>query len=213
MEKPLVIDQDGQERDWEWLIANFGAVTLERAEAPEGVAQVYRIVKLADTEGPAAQVVNVVGQDGEPLEGITVVRHWPDAPPLPDWPPPTSRWRPRGVYGQTGVNGDIGFGMGHGDYYFPPDGGASAVWLADEAGPSDLIGGLGMIGATNHRHLDIYYRRVAVQESSPSPTPEPAPKPQPTPTPIPVPDVLWDTLLERLNRIVALLEQIVQEQQ
>ncbi len=208
MERPTVVDQEGQERDWEWLIANFGAVVLERAEASAGAQQIYRIVKVVDREGPAAQVVNVVDQEGNPLEGVTVVRHWPDAPELPDWPPPASRWRSRGVYGQTGSNGDIGFGMGYGDYYFPPGGGASSLWLADEAGPSDFISGLGMIGATDHRHLNIYYQRLDVETM---PAPLPTPGPLPTPTPTPVFDVLWDTLLERLNRIITLLEQIVQE--
>jgi len=202
VERPLVIDREGRERDWEWLIANFGAVVLKRATVPAGATHVYRIIKLVDAEGPAVQIVNVVDQDGTPLEGITVVRHWPDAPPLPAWPPPASRWRGEGVYGRTGSNGDIGFGMGHGDYYFPPEGGASAVWLADEAGPSDFIGGLGMIGATDHRHLDVYYRRQEV--SSPPPPPPPPPPPE---------EELWEALLERLQRIAALLEQIAQEPQ
>jgi hypothetical protein len=158
VERPKVYDRQGQQQDWEWLVANFGAVSVERADTLEGTSQVYRIVKLQDSEGPAAQVVTVRAQDGNPIEGINIVRHWPDAPELPSWPAPASLWHDRGVYGTTNMNGEIGFGMGRGDYYFAPSGGASAIWVADQAGPSDLISGLGMLGATNHRHLDVHYQ-------------------------------------------------------
>ena len=200
MNDPKVYDQQGQEQDWAWLVANFGAISLERATVPAGVAQVYRIVKLQDFEGPATELVNVVNQTGKPIDGLTVVRYWPDAPTLPDWPPPTSKWRDRGVYGPTNANGDIGFGMGHGDYYFPPKGGASAVWVASQNGPSDFVGGLGMLGGTNHRHLDVYYQLTDVAEP-PSPPPAPPTPPPPTPptpppptppTPSPSPSPAWE---------------------
>jgi len=190
-----IYDQQGQEQDWDWLVANFGAVNLERAEIPAGVTQAFRIVKLLDVLGPASQVVKVVDQDDNPMEGLTIVRHWPDAPELPQWPAPTSRWRSRGVFGPTKSNGDIGFGMGHGDYYFPPKGGSSAVWVADQRGPSDLIHGLGMIGATNHRHLDVHYQLCPVGDGPPPPPP----------------DDNWKVLLNRLDRIIKLLEAHIEQ--
>jgi hypothetical protein len=226
MEYPKVYDQQGEEQDWAWLVANFGAINLERATIPEGVAQVYRIVKLQDIEGPATQLVNVVNQEGRRLEGLTVVRYWPDAPKLPEWPPPISRWRDRGVYGPTNVNGDIGFGMGRGDYYSPPGAGASAVWVANQSGPSDFISGLGMVGGTNHRHLDVYYQLKDAGAPPPEPPIEPPPEPpiepppeppiepppeppiEPPPTP---PDENWTALLERLDRIIALLEECCEQ--
>lgn len=169
MDKPKILDQQGQERDWDWLIANFGTVSLERTEVPQGVNKAYRIVKLQVSEGPAVQIAIVADSAGTPLEGITVVRHWPGAPPLPGWSPPASAWQDKGVFGPTNVRGEIGFGMGRGDYYFPPNLGASAVWVADPAGPSDFISGLGMLGGTNHRHLDVYFQLEQSQESPPSP--------------------------------------------
>ncbi len=191
MENPKIFDQQGQERDWNWLISNFGAINLERAEVGEG--SVYRIVKLQDAEGPAVQVANVTDQGGQPLDGVRVVRYWPDAPPLPAWPPPTSMWHDQGVYGETNVNGDIGFGMGHGDYYFPPNGGASALWVADAKGPSDFISGLGMLGGTNHRHLDVYFQFLPAEPPPPEPPEEP-------------PDDRWQRLFDKLDEIISMLE-------
>ena len=52
--------------------------------------------------------------------------------------------------------------MGKEDYYAVSGEGPAAVWVADPAGASDLISGLGMIEFTNHRHLDIVFRREAV---------------------------------------------------
>ena len=169
MDRPQVFDHRGQERDWDWLISTFGAVRMERVKVPSGVNKVFRLVKLQDMQGPGVQVVHVSDKEGNPLEGVRVARYWPDAPELPAWPRPTSMWRRRGVYGETNVNGDIGFGMGAGDYYYEPRLGASAVWVADERGPSDLISGLGMVGGTAHRHLDVYFQ---LQEVEPKPAEE-----------------------------------------
>lgn len=199
MDRPIVFDQEGQERDWDWLITHFGDVNIERAEVAEGVTQVYRVVKLQDVEGPAVQVVHVVDQSGSPLEGVDVARYWPDAPTLPDWPPPTSKWRDRGVFGQTNTEGDIGYGMGYGDYYSLPDDGLSAIWVAateGQAAPSDLVSGLGMLGDTNHRHLNVSFQLQGVEVTPPPPEP---------PLP-PLLDEQWREVFEKLDRIIALLE-------
>lgn len=203
---PLIYDRQGQQRDWDWLVANFGPLSLERAEVPEEEGLVFRIVKLQGAEGPAVQVVNVADRDGIPLRDVAVVRYWPDAPELPSWSPPASTWRDRGVYGGTNQNGDIGFGMGHGDYYHPPDSGASAVWVAAENGPSDLLDGLGMLGGTNHRHLEVYYQLQKSVDPSLPPPPSPLPPPPPPSPPPPPPVGDWDALFERLDRIADVLE-------
>lgn len=214
MDVPEVYDQEGNQRDWHWLIANFGAIRIERAEVPEGVGHVYRIVKLQDAEGPAVKIVHIEDEAGNPQAGVKVVRYWPDAPMLPEWPPPASRWQEQGVYGDTNVNGDIGFGMGRGDYYFPPNGGASAVWIASPKGPSDYISGLGMLGGTNHRRMDVTFQLQALDGEPPAP-PEPPPTPPPTPGPAPTPTPQppeegdnWERLFKRLDRMIELLEDL-----
>jgi hypothetical protein len=162
-----VFDGQGQERDWEWLLGSFGAVNLERADAADP-PDAYRVASLHDTDGPAAVVIRVVDQDDNPLEGIHVVRYWSGAPKLPKWPSPVSLWQNEGVHGPTNENGEIGFGMGAGEYYSVPNGGPCAVWVADEAGPSDLISGLGMLDKSKHRHLNITFRLQAIKHPVPA---------------------------------------------
>jgi hypothetical protein len=87
-----------------------------------------------------------------------VVRYWPDAPVLP---PEHVRWSGwvQGVYGTTKENGEIGFGMGNGDFYPLEDGGVSAEWVADAGYGSDLVTGLGMVLGSNRLHLDVTFCR------------------------------------------------------
>ena len=218
MDLPEIYDLQGDEQDWDWLAAAFGAVRLERAEVPEGAGRVFRIVRLQAVEGTAIESVHVLDQDGNPLGGARVVRTWLGAPALPGWSPPASRWRECGVYGVTDASGEIGFGMGHGDAYTPPDEGASAVWVAEEAGPSDLIDGLGMLEGEGHRHLDVTFQRQDVGTEAPPSPPPPAPPAQtrpPTLSPASPPSPAvedWGTISEKLDRILDLLERQSREQ-
>jgi hypothetical protein len=209
VEPPAIIDQQEQEQDWDWLSDSFGDITIERADAAGGHAHIYRIISLRDTLGPAAQVVKVLDQAGEPLEGIHVVRHWPDAPDLVDLVSPASTWHARGVHGPTNVNGEIGFGMGKDDYYAASSEGAAAVWVADQAGSSDLVSGLGMLELTNHRHLDIVFQREDLLPQAAAPDPSEAPVPR---APSPPVDEQWDQIFERLDLIIDVLEERVGEE-
>ena len=211
MELAEIYDLHGSEQDWDWLGAAFGGVQLQRAEAPGGAGQVFRIVRLQVVEGTAIQRVWVLDQEGNPLEGVRVVRAWPDGPSLPAWAPPASRWHERGVYGVTNSSGEIGFGMGHGDGYALPGTGTSAVWVAEDAGPSDVIDGLGMLEGERPRHLDVTFqlRDVGGEPPSPPPPPPPAPSSPPDQTPEPGPQAAeedWAKISAKLDRILELLE-------
>lgn len=176
MLKPEVYDKHDQLQTWDWLVENHGAISFQRADPADG--QVYRLVELRESEGPAVLVASVRNPDGAGLEGIDVARYWPDALPLPDRPAPASRWHQRGVYGPTNANGDIGYGLGSGDYYYPPHAGASAIWVFDASAPSDVASGLGMLGGTNHLHLNPTFVLVS---GEPEPEPEPEAEPEPGP--------------------------------
>lgn len=206
MDNPAIIDQDGQEQDWDWLVANFGAVRLERAQvSTEEHTAVYRLRRLQDVQGPAAQVVEVLDQEAKPLEGVRVVRHWPGAPDVPSWSPPVSVWHPQGVYGLTGADGQLGFGLGADERYSAPEGGPGSIWIADDAGPSDLLSGLGMLENSDHRHLDLTFQLEAVSASQ-----EPVPE-EPPPLPRPLPDNPWEAILDKLDQISKLAEERLRE--
>lgn len=205
MDKPNILDQQGKAQDWNWLSAAFGKVSLQKPQV-DGSTGVFRLVGLQDAEGPAVLVVKVLGKDGKPLPGAQVVRYWANTPELPAWPQPGSRWRDRGMYGPTDKNGNLGFGMDKGDVYAPPDSGPACVWIADPAGPSELVEGLGML-AQNHRHLDLVF---SLQEATNPPAPSPEPPAPPEPTPVPsgliLTDEQWKLLLNKLDLILAAVE-------
>ena len=66
------------------------------------------------------------------------------------------------VGGPTDVNGNVGFGMGRGAYYWPDQGqtGPHAVWVYGATTRSDLVQGLGMVGGTNHDHFDVEFVKL-----------------------------------------------------
>jgi hypothetical protein len=111
-----------------------------------------RLVALRCREGPASLEVHVEDGAGNPLANVTVFRYWPDAPVLPSELAWDANYN-RADYGLTNDQGNIGFGMGGGDPYFPPgQAGASAIWVG---GPdSYLVSGLGWLGLTAHIHLN-----------------------------------------------------------
>ncbi|HYN89790.1 MAG TPA: carboxypeptidase-like regulatory domain-containing protein, partial [Ardenticatenaceae bacterium] len=166
-----VYDLSGQRRDLAWVASVYGAV-IERSPA-DGGSPVWRVVEIHEREGPAVQLVKTLDGDGNPQAGVPVVRHWPGAPPLPSTP--ASPWRREGVIGETNADGDVGFGLGRGDYITGPGQGVSAVWVAHPTQRSDLADKLGMIAGTNHRRLDFVFRLMGGNPPAPAPTATPAP--------------------------------------
>jgi hypothetical protein len=147
--KLLILDQHGSAQDEAWLQNKFGPVEISRT-AP---GPAFRVCVFKEIEGPATQVIKVTEKD-VPLPGIVQIRTWPDAPPLPS---DLASWYDNGIAAPTDQKGEVGWAMGQGDYYFPPSGGAASAWVGDAAYPSDLVRGLGMLGGTNHIHLDVEF--------------------------------------------------------
>lgn len=163
---PAVYDCDGQLAPTAWLTATFGAVTWQNGDGGAALTALRAACDPGESrsesgvDAPAVLVAHVDGADGDPgesrsdsgagrpLEGVTVVLSWPDAPMLP------AEMRTcgidRGIYGPTNQAGDIGFGLGRGAYYSPPDGGPHSLFIPG----GDCVRGLGMLAATNHHHLD-----------------------------------------------------------
>lgn len=127
-----IYDKYGAEQDWNWLVENFGPIIVEAGS----------VVELREVEGPATLVADVGAA------GVPVVFFWPDAPFLP--PELQNCGKVRGLVVYSKSNGRAEFAMGGGSYYWPPDIGPHWVWMQD----SKCAGGFGMIGETDHRHLD-----------------------------------------------------------
>jgi len=172
-----VYDWQGNQRDMAYLKGKYGNFVIKPATDGDGSS--YQISTLREKVNTAATlVVRIIDQGGAPLEGIRVAWYWPDAPqdsnagPLGGVLPQMNA--NRCVSGLTNNVGDIGFGMGHGAYYFPNQGqiGPHATWIHGSTTRSDLILGLGMVGGTNHDHFDVEFTRL---ENGPGPGPGPEP--------------------------------------
>jgi hypothetical protein len=162
---------DGATTTWDWLRDTFGDVQVRAIEDKEGLTLqegdvVYKLVYLDARVGDANIIINVRDEDGNPVQGETVMFGWPDAP-AHGYADKPSNWTTIGVPGDTKVNGDVGPGLGTGAYYSPADGerGPHFVWVYDL--PSDHVDGLGMIAGTNHAHLNLGYRAVEWSEEEP----------------------------------------------
>ncbi len=157
VDDPIVYDCDGEISTVYWLTTTFGALTWSQSESIPLSALHARC-----RDQPATIIAHVEDSNGKPLENITVVFHWPDAPSLPL--ELHNCGLDRGVYGTTNLDGDIGFGIGPGAYYFPPAAGPHTLWLPGGA----CLAGLGMLGETNHEHVDGDWT-VSGQERADSP--------------------------------------------
>jgi len=159
-----IYDMHGNERDWAWAHERFGAIALSCSDANPP----YRATKLYEIEGPTDLNVYVYGENGDPEKDIEVAFYWPDAPFDSGAP---SGFR-RCITGKTNAEGRCGFAMGGGAYYWPPGGGPHAVWLYGDQ-LSEIVSGLGMLGGTNHIHLNVVYQKINTSEPPPPPSPPP----------------------------------------
>jgi hypothetical protein len=172
---------------WAWLTAKYGPVVIhpaapglgwrvveihEDADLPANVTVTRRIEPLV---APAV-MVKTLARDGRPVAELWVAWYWPDAPENPSAMPPNGL--PAGMRpgradrpGVTNLNGDVGCAMGRGAYYFPPEIGPHAVWCWGMN--SDVVFGLGMIGGTNHDHLNLVFQQCLVDPVVPPPEPGP----------------------------------------
>lgn len=145
-----VFDADGIERDLAWAIEEYNVKVI--VTDCEGDKR-WALVELREVIGPSSMTVSLT----EPIEGIPIAIYWPDAPDpsLPGEPKPVK------LVQFTNAEGQTGFGMGA--YYKPWLGecGPYAVWVSNyPQDVSDLVDCLGMVGGTNHAHLEPTFRAI-----------------------------------------------------
>jgi len=162
-----IIGPDGKPWTLAELSAWWGAEirVLDPAQNEYANYAVY-VKELRVTEGPCTQIVRVVDEGGNPIEGVAVGRWWSTAPMLPTLPPDcyATYLHERGVIGLTGANGDVGFGMGQGD---AP--GTSDVWVIHCDAPSGAVLGLGWKFGTNHQAIIVTFQVLPLHITPPPP--------------------------------------------
>jgi hypothetical protein len=145
-----------------WVASEYGSSVL-RDDDLGATSVVYRLVAFVERVGPSNLDVLVVDELGQPLFDVPVAFYYASAPE----PSRPDEWFPVKVSALTGANGIAGFALAS-SAYLPccGCGGPHGVWVSepgDIAGttvPSDLAADLGMLGGTNHRHLDLIFQRV-----------------------------------------------------
>ena len=126
-------------QDMDWVAEVYGS-WIEKA-APGADGSVFRIVELREIEGPVTIKVSVKDRSGNPLPGVTVRCSSPVEEEVKS----------------TEEDGTVSL-CAMGDYIKPRgSGGARSMEVLGEA-PSDIARALGMLGATNHRHLDVVFQ-------------------------------------------------------
>lgn len=138
-----------------WVASVYGA-TVQQADATPG-QDVWRVVELREREGPSVLLVTIQGEGGQVLQDVPVARHWPGAPSAPQG---ASRPKEQAIVGHSKDTGHAEFALGAGDYITGPGQGVTAVWVVDPAIKSDVVDKLGMIAGTNHKRLDVVFRRM-----------------------------------------------------
>lgn len=174
----IIYDEHAQEITMEQLRNRYGDVVVHPRPNPDGAGWVVSIIQIhaepvklpppyavgqvrrlwAHKRKPGPDVPAAIGvnlaRDGKPVVGKKVAWYWPDAPV----DPLAGGWG-RADQNDTNTNnmGSVDLCMGAGAYYFPPLGGPHAVWVYGVSANSELVSGLGMLGSTNHDHLDLFY--------------------------------------------------------
>lgn len=149
-----IYDLHGNEQDEQWLRSNYGDVEIQ-----ECIGSAYTVSELREVEGPMAIDVRVRSDVGAPVGGVVAVFWYSTAQELPN----DSGWFMRGATAVTNIDGKTDFIMSGDSAYFLPSAGPHNIWLYGDCF-SVMISGLGWLGGTNHRHLNITF---AIKEQAP----------------------------------------------
>jgi len=131
-EQAKIFDGEGIERDVAWLTDRYGPVQVIDDGGEYWLAEIHE-----DTSGQVSVIVTVLDVDGKPVQAVPVKWGWPDGQ----------------IEALTGADGKVSFSMGGGAYYYPPESGPHYV-VVDRV----RVNGLGMLGETEHHHLNLVYR-------------------------------------------------------
>jgi hypothetical protein len=154
-----ILDEQGEEQTQEWLEQEFGQVEVVQPKTKPA----YFLVQLREQLGPSN--IDVFCHPHDRRRRIAFF--WPDAPTE------TSPYEPEIVafyqYPDEGT-AKVGFALGPGSYYWPSLGqvGPHTIWIEEidetfEILRSAYVRGLGMLGDTNHRHLNLTFKWIEAE--------------------------------------------------
>ncbi|MFN2290092.1 MAG: hypothetical protein ACK2UC_02760 [Anaerolineae bacterium] len=176
--EPLILDVDGDTRDWTWIRQRYGADYRRGEHGP-------RLIEVHEYAGSPILEVQVVDGDGLPIQGVPFYYHHPSAPRI-DEDPAAGRqqgeWYTCAERKCTDLDGRVSFEVPAEAQ--APGAGEGAVW---PAGRGDVLEGLGLLKGTDNWHLNGLWQ-LAEEEPVPAPKPEPEPGPEPEPEPEPRPE-------------------------
>jgi len=185
-DKPVIVDKDGNRRDWAWLQAEYGNVRLlEAAGYPR-----FKLIRIEETEGVQLFQVSLLNKDGIPHTGQPVCLSWPaldqpalDLDAIPDGS--KSLYTARGVVQWT-QNGTTGFGLGRDSYTRDyAVGGPYSAFVLSPSTYSDCLTGVGWQtrpAYSNHKgpcRLTFQIVEAPAIETYKGPLPEDEPIPLP----------------------------------
>lgn len=140
-----------------WLKDIYG-IQLTRAPAAEvsKAGAVYRLVEYAEREGPVAIEVWVVDEAGAKLPNTKVTFCYPAVKGSGN----ALTCSANKVAVKVKAQGHADFTMTGSGYTKCGQPGPYAAWIDEPGVPSDRVYGLGMLGGTNHRHINLLFQRV-----------------------------------------------------
>lgn len=151
--------------DMAWVAAEYGSEVARADDAwVDAHGAVYRLIAFVERVGPSNIDAFVIDEAGAPMVGVPVAFYYDslENPSRPD------EWYPVKIEAMTDAQGRAGFALGGGAYLDACGaGGPHAVWVSepgampDSTVASDLADRLGMLGGTEHRHLDLLFQRLA----------------------------------------------------
>jgi hypothetical protein len=148
-----VRDVGGGGRDWGWLSATFGGVSVQQTtNCPAGA--VYAVDTLWESHDVALRAT-VLDGSGNRMPNVPVAFFGFGA--TVDTP---GACKPNATVVYTNQDGEANMVMGWGSAYIPPAAGYHAIWVMDSVA-SDCVTGLGMVDYTEHWHLNVTFRLVS----------------------------------------------------
>jgi hypothetical protein len=195
---PMVIDVEGDTRDWTWIRKEYGA-DYRRGTGSLRLAEVHEYASTTTLE------VWVVDGDGLPVEGVPFYYFHPGAPAIDDAHAgsPEGEWYAQGVRQCTGRDGRLSFhAAGEG---CAAGGCEGAIW---PAGRGDVLEGVGLSNDTANRHLNGLWQLV---EERLDPEPVQEKDREPDSRPASADDERWELVAGRLDRIDELIKRLSEE--